>query len=601
MTRSWLCLALCVVVTGCNCGGGTGADGGTGGGAGGSTGGGFGGGSGGGTGGGVGGGGGGVSFGAIPFDDLCAAELAGLTHSFELSSTRCGQALTPDDVSHLPIFDFGGGSPSSSTIGNTLNTFVNCGPDGGFGVTNEKARAAIAGARMTYDPVAAGACRDLGRQHDGGLPADAGVGPGGLPLPCDNVLVGTVPGGGSCQMNDECAFGLYCRPTTLTSCGGVCTPKLPSNTKCNPSQDLCASRNEQCALGPDAGYICTPTRIPLNGSCTVLSTIQCDTGLVCNSGKCTPSIDAGDPCSNAGDQLCGPSAYCVQPSDAGTATCRPLAQLGEPCSQSGVDQPICADTTCSRCDPQTKLCTLLGLEGASCTQDGGQCVGQYYCGTSNTCTLKPRPNTACIITGPQNGMRGNCLYGDNFCARNTDGGTTGLCRPLPDIGQGCGDGFNQTRECANGYCNAPQLTDGGAGTGSCANFPVENEPCGLVPNQSCEGKDLHCANNVCTKLPGPGQLCDFTSCTSNAYCDPQDAGSADDLCLVKKPGGAACAQNSECVSANCEQATKTCLPDCTQRSLLNLSPDGCNQVRALTTYLLFAAVLGLLIQRRKRK
>ena len=187
-----------------------------------------------------------------------------------------------------------------------------------------------------------------------------------------DLLDGTVPLGGECNWNDECAEG-WCK--FGAACPGVCAETLAHGAPCDSSSGCPAGAT--CSLGSGTETTCQaePTRtfVSLGGDCT-------PTGSSCVRSYCDGTV------------------------------CQPYPTPGQ----------SCADTNrCDGgfCDTATDVCRLWLASGAACTETK-QCSDGLFCDlTMDLPACKPllQNGAACTDTGPST----SCASG--ICAQ------TGLC------------------------------------------------------------------------------------------------------------------------------------------------------------------------------
>jgi hypothetical protein len=216
------------------------------------------------------------------------------------------------------------------------------------------------------------------------------------------AFTGTVPTGGACFVDEECASRncnapgdegcpqgtCVAPPTEIVPQGGAC---VPNSTTC-AAGTLCSSPDPTtgvgtCALPPTAGRPCDGTAF-INGCAAGLDCVEDDTGgyscaaypasgascdpasfLLCDAytetcdpatRTCRPDLSAGAACSPGG-LLCDNRSYC----DSTSGTCHPKLELGQPCSGPGTSDPWSTCLGDLTCDAATHTCQL-GPEVAAC-------------------------------------------------------------------------------------------------------------------------------------------------------------------------------------------------------------------------------------------
>ena len=187
--------------------------------------------------------------------------------------------------------------------------------------------------------------------------------------PCDDVFTGTVPTGGACVIDLQCAnFGECvitgtCDPEIMC-CTGTCMGSATESAIGGPCADdlhFCAA-NSYCKEGSGTGP----------GTCTALVAME--------GGAC----DALDACANP--------MYCNLNFQTGTGTCKTPAGSGQTCSR--MDLLPCADSR-EYCDMTTLKCVKDAAVGAACGGTTGvQCVGYASC-INAVCVADIGPGGAC--------------------------------------------------------------------------------------------------------------------------------------------------------------------------------------------------------------
>jgi hypothetical protein len=296
-----------------------------------------------------------------------------------------------------------------------------------------------------YDPIAARDCLSRIAKEECTCDSSKITDDGATTFVCNAAFGGTVPPGGACQIDYECA----------TQDGGM-------------------------------GAIC------VGGTSTVLA----DAGgaVVCPGGMCKtvqpndPSISlikegaVGEPC----------AATCQGFS--GGALCQPI-QIGVIPSQCHDDPAACFPADGVYCDPTSQKCAPLpSTVGANCEmdlpvpnpRDGGVLIQAYPTGCTNGlyCQFSTGPDGgvqyACAATNAngtgtcdpsQSGQCGSTAY----CPYPGDGGLS-QCLPQKANGEPCDNG--SIGEC-QGASLCQSLPDGGA--------TCEFTPTGYVSQQTCTG------------------------------------------------------------------------------------------------------------------
>ncbi len=185
--------------------------------------------------------------------------------------------------------------------------------------------------------------------------------------PCEDVFTGTVPAGGACVIDLQCAnhgncvATGTCDPETMC-CPGTCMGSVtesPIGGPCDDDMHFCGD-NAYCKSGATTGP----------GTCTALVTNE--------GGAC----DAIDGCSNP--------MYCNLDFTAGTGTCKKAAASGATCNR--MDLLPCSDSR-DYCDPTMLTCVRRVAVGATCG-NGVSCVGYASC-LNGTCVADIAAGGAC--------------------------------------------------------------------------------------------------------------------------------------------------------------------------------------------------------------
>ena len=511
--------------------------------------------------------------GEIPFSQWCSTVETGHENSMLRTEQVCGQTgITAEDLPHLGDVPFG--IPVNAM---RLANYVNCDPAAQLGSMNAAFADAIQAGRMNYDAAKAAECRALGRANNGNI--DAFGGGNYLIEPCGSVLVGNVAVGETCQLNEECVKGAYCKPGAADSCAGTCADRIAVGAACVPGRDLCVvdsaceedgAGNFVCVAGAAAGEACDPDNGPF-----------CASGLICGAGlTCIAPAAEGGTCTDSSE--CASGLVC------GGGACVAPAALGGACGE-GVNE--CG--ACLRCQDPSEVAagaqtTCVPWEvGATCRTDA-DCPVNAFCnpGTgSNTCVLKPRIGESCTVAQLEDGSfpaeadRGNCLYNDAFCKRTDPGSPNGTCALAPKLGEACSNAAAIDKTlCAEGFCSDA--------TGTCVELVGEGAAC--TASEQC-AMGLYCATNACVPFPAAGEPCTPDSeCDAMSYCDE----SADaPICTALLAAGEVCTDDAQCQVGLCNPVSGTCMAACADN--YDASSCGCpgEGAKGYSMYLLFALVL----------
>lgn len=269
---------------------------------------------------------------------------------------------------------------------------------------------AIADGTMSYDGANVGACIDAIEAQG------CAVLNSRTPSACDDVLIGEVPPGGACSINEQCEGDAYCMNDA--ACPGTCQPRGAIGTACT-TDEACQSPMKctggSCVVpagegapcggmtGNDCGggFVCagssgstagmcrTPETVQsgsLHGACNVQMTQLCEPGLSCvvasfTSMSCEPGdLAIGADCQLAVPDACTRGAFCsgtdVMTGDV-SGTCAALPSAGMPCAT------VLFGTSCApglRCDSGT--CHEAHENGGPCAT-GADCYSTIC--TSGTC------------------------------------------------------------------------------------------------------------------------------------------------------------------------------------------------------------------------
>ena len=232
----------------------------------------------------------------------------------------------------------------------------------------------------------------------------------GLPFECEQALQGTVPLGGPCNHDLECAMDGWC--DFGASCPGVCTlpngpgvfcsrdhecqPGLQCDDTCHVPLELGSScsgslthsecrHGEYCAsdrcvtfdqlLGAAPGQPCDPVTGQL-----------CQIGLACQvldfqaGWLCGPLLELGSTCGLGVPNPCSPGLYCagiqatLWPVPVITpGVCSPVSQPGQPCELPPLlDEDLAPTQSCAayhRCDMGSRICKPIQRIGGPCTSN----------------------------------------------------------------------------------------------------------------------------------------------------------------------------------------------------------------------------------------
>ena len=216
--------------------------------------------------------------------------------------------------------------------------------------------AAIADGTVDYDGEAAKRCAEAIAMGDCSFDGFHGDDP------CDDMFKGTVPPGGACFIDQQCANG------------GTCNQDDPS---CDT--DLA------CCVGKCAGSV---SESPLAGPCDDGLHV-CSDGAYCKAGACAAVVASeGGACEEL--DACANPMYCNIDFTSGAGQCKTPSASGAACVRS--DLRPCSDSR-DFCDPNTLKCVRSAAPGASCA-NGVQCVDYAKC-ISNQCVADRKLGETC--------------------------------------------------------------------------------------------------------------------------------------------------------------------------------------------------------------
>ncbi|MBK8252714.1 MAG: hypothetical protein IPK82_08605 [Polyangiaceae bacterium] len=366
-------------------------------------------------------------------------------------------------------------------------------------------------------------------------------------IDCGGACGATCVPGKTCGANQDCAEGVcnagICAPPTCTDavengsetdvdCGGGACNKCGPNKGCDANTDCagnqCTGVGGTCVpncldgvkngaeTGVDCGGTCGGCMV--GGPCTqdtdCVSTAFCDvngtcsakkpngTGCVgnnqCSSAFCTDGVCCNTMCS-------GTCQACNQPGQAGT--CLPIAAGQDPIDECAGTQVCdgtggCKKGNGSACAGASECATGQCVDGVCCNSSCvGTCIACNVAGLAGTCTNVPNG------TDPQNECPGTV---------NCNG--SGACGSLLGNGSVCTVG----NECQSGNC-------------------IDGVCCNSTCTQSCQACNIAGSLGTCTNIASgqdPSNECSGTQvCNGSGVC--------------KKVNADACANGSECLSANC--------------------------------------------------
>lgn len=238
---------------------------------------------------------------------------------------------------------------------------------------------------------------------------------------CASALVGTVPNGGACADDIECAAGSCTADRRNGTCPGQCVAFAPAGAACDS--------DEQC--GP--GNVCAGTTARACAALTApgaqgqpcANDFSCQPGLFCRfpSTTCDRRSAASEACDD--DVLCTAGLVCAGGSQPAGRTCTPFVAAGAPCTPGtvpGLDS-VCAFGTV--CDAATSTCTAQPAAGEPCTQDGPKCLGGWCNAAGSRC--EPWTAVGAPCTNPDQCQSGLCVPGAAGASVCQDQGFAPVC------------------------------------------------------------------------------------------------------------------------------------------------------------------------------
>lgn len=239
-------------------------------------------------------------------------------------------------------------------------------------------------------------------------------------LECEEIVIGQVELGDSCETNDQCAGEAFCAAPVSGETCGVCTAALADGVSCEDNSDCLSAKcrsNGACGPFAEEGDTCDDTE-------------DCVGRLVCDGGTCAPesAVTVGDTCgtefTDCGFPLSG--LYC-----AADMTCTEFLAPGDDCIDGTVPLGSCNLLNYETCDTMgTRKCiapTLVKV-GEQCDFAGGlKCEPGLLCegGQSGRCAATG-DGTACNVNAENNtcGLFLECKE-NNVCGYEDE--YTGMC------------------------------------------------------------------------------------------------------------------------------------------------------------------------------
>ncbi|MBW2527656.1 MAG: hypothetical protein JRI23_25970, partial [Deltaproteobacteria bacterium] len=424
-----------------------------------------------------------------------------------------------------------------------------------------------------------------------------------------NGAIATCPT--TCTIDANCAGGNYCSASNLCeakkangqpcSAGNECTNGYCADGYC--CNTACAASCDACDLGGSLG------------TCTVVS--QGELGEpVCSPYVCDGN-QAGCPNTCSTNNDCIPASYCDNGSCSTKKANGSLCSANDQCQSDRCVDGFCCNTLCSNaCD----ACDVTGSEGTctfmpqsstgdptcapfvcngaiatcpiTCSFDA-DCVGGYYCSSSNSCQVKKNNGQTCNTWNECTSA--NCV--DGYCCNTTCsgacdacnlGGSLGTCSPMAPgatgdptcapyecdgTGTSCPLTCTIDNDCVNGYwCNSgtceskKALGEGCFGGNECVSTRcVDDVCCNTACSNQCDACDLSGSEGTCSPIPQGSAgtppcsplLCNGAiatcpvGCVADIDCVPGYWCNGSSACVSKKDDGQPCSGGNECTSSFC--------------------------------------------------
>jgi hypothetical protein len=280
----------------------------------------------------------------------------------------------------------------------------------------------LATSGITYDATNAASCVRLYDQAGCAGPDTLSENP-----PCNDIFMGSVPLGGECTDDVECANHRICasngtcpghctdrradgQPCSADSncsaglgCGGgVCVKRTAVGQSCVSGSSVCEGFSE-CMLSAQGSHVCRGWGDfyvqEAGATCDTSTMTLCRDGLACilesdagdaggtttsTTGTCKAVLADGQACSTVSPSPCTDYSYCAIATGDALGTCQPWPSEGQPCGFFSGFQVLCgAGLTCL-----DKTCQPLLANGANCTS-GDYCLSgscsSGICSTSHSC------------------------------------------------------------------------------------------------------------------------------------------------------------------------------------------------------------------------
>lgn len=250
--------------------------------------------------------------------------------------------------------------------------------------------------------------------------------------------------------------------------------------------------------------------------------------------------------------------FCTLQAKNACATLRPCCHD----AHLSFDEPSCRANARALCEARKQRALEVGLlyddvQGGRCAR--GQGVLLRRCSTEG---VQRDPVAADVAEACAQAFHGVVPLGETCnvkatkpCAPPALGARVtcaGICRPSTLVGVG--------EPCAGATCVAGSVCTGSPARCTPTVLPI-GASCGTGIAACDVSEDAYCnpATLECTRYPTLGESCVDTSvCTRPYRCDNDKAGGK--RCVAGKPLGAFCGEDRECVSRQCSESVRACLP-----------------------------------------
>ncbi len=372
-------------------------------------------------------------------------------------------------------------------------------------------------------------------------------------------LFSDVPAADAVTSTISCENDNDCKDMPGQACGQAFCDKLGNHCEINalPEDASCTSSVDSC---PIAGQCHSGSCIALPGAHACDDQNGCTTDS-CLAGQCQHGLLAdGSTCPLLGPQADCFIGLCADNTATGGSTCVPLLKqgvcfIGGQCFGTG---DVHSGSWCETCQPSIDSSTwTLAIQGAC--NDGDPCTVGETCDNKGSCTGSPLScDDQSPCTTDSCDSKSGCVHGAtdaNTCDDGDSCTTVDNCVQGKCVGSaplGCDDGNPCTQDsCKSGF--------------GCQSEPLNGLGC-IFDTDPCT-TDV-CLNGFCTGVPVN------SSCTIAGKCVPALQKSADNPCLVCKPGidpngwtvldaapcddGNACTSEDNCIIGVCVGSLTQC-------------------------------------------